>query len=271
MKASLAEKDESIRRLEVDISKFEAVKSHIEEQQQTDRNTINELQQQVAQLQTERDRLTESLEDDRAEARALAEKLDAAEQVSSELLDESAAQKERISTLETELELRNEIIAGFNANAEQLNQLSRSMDAEASQHTETKLDFSDRDLERVRDGKPAMDDSGLYGCVAESQRHALVALSDASRTVYAISKPVTTIGRSASSDIRINDDVISRLHAVLQTDDEGLTIEDHGSKNGVLVNQSKITQATLKHGDIVSLGKHYLRYVDLERQRRLTH
>mgnify|MGYP001814621193 FL=1 len=163
-----------------------------------------------------------------------------------------------------------EIIAGFNENAEQLDQLSRSMNAEANEHTETKLDFSDRDLERVRHGKHAMDDSGLYDGVAASERHALVALSDASRTVYAISKPVTTIGRSASSDIRIDDDVISRLHAVLQTDDEGLTIEDHGSKNGVLVNQSKITQATLKHGDIVSLGKHYLRYIDLE-QRRLTH
>ena len=270
LRASLAEKDESIRRLEVDISKFEAVKSHIEEQQQTDRNTIKELQQEVAQLQAERNQLTESLDDDRAKTRELVEKLDAAEQVSAELLSESAAQKERISALEAELELRTEIIAGFNANAEQLNQLSRSMNAEANEHAETKLDFSDRDMERVRHGKQPIDDSGLYDCIAESERHAFVALSDPNRTVYPISKPVTTIGRSASSDIRINDDVISRLHAVLQTDDQGLTIEDHGSKNGVLVNQSKVKQATLKHGDIVSLGKHYLRYVDLE-QRGLTH
>lgn len=270
LKASLAEKDESIHSLEADIGKFEAVKTHIEEQQQTDRKTINELQQELAQLQTERDQLTESLDDDRAKTRVLVEKFDAAEQASSALLDESTAQKERISTLETELELRTEIIAGFNANAEQLNQLSRSMNAEADEHTETKLDFSDRDLERVRGGKLAIDDSGLYDCAAESERHAMVDLSDASRAVYAISKPVTTIGRSESSDIRINDAVISRLHALLQLDDEGLTIEDHGSKNGVLVNQSRIEQAILKHGDIVSFGTHYLRYVDLE-QRGHTH
>lgn len=268
--ASLAEKDESIRRLEVDIDKVEAVKTHIEEQQQTDRNTINELQHQLAQLQSERDQLTESLDDDRAETRGLVEKLDAAEQVSSALHDESTAQKERISTLEAELELRMEIIADFNANAEQLNQLSQSMNAEANEHTETKLDLSDRDLEFVRQGKYAIDDSGLYDCAAESQRHSLVDLSDASRTVYAISKPVTTIGRLESSDIRINDAVISRLHALLQMDDEGLTIEDHGSKNGVLVNKGRIEQTTLKHGDIVSLGEHLLRYVDME-QRRLTH
>ena len=270
LRASLGEKDESIRRLEVDISKFEAVKAHIEEQQQADREAINELQQEVAQLQTERNQLTESLEDDRAETRVLVEKLDASEQASSVLLEESAAQKEQISTLETELKLRTEIIAGFNANAEQLDQLSRSMNAEADAHTETKLDFSDSDLEHVRLEKHSVDDSGLYDCVTESQRHTLVATSDASRTVYAISKPVTTIGRSDTSDIRIEDNVISRLHAVLQMDDQGLTIEDHGSKNGVLVNESKIEQATLKHGDIVSLGKHYLRYVDLE-QRGLAH
>ena len=214
LKASLVEKDESIRRLEVEISKFEAVKAHIEEQQRTDRDTINELQQEVARLQKE-------------------------------------------------LELRSEIIADFNANAEKLNQLSQSMDA-ADEHTETKFDFSDGDLEHVRHGKHAMDDGDLYNYAAAPHRHAMVALSDASRAVHGISKPVTTIGRSESSDIRINDSVISRLHAILQMDDEGLTIEDHGSKNGVLVNQSRIEQATLKHGDIVSLGKHYLRYVDLE-------
>ena len=267
--ASLAKKDDSIRGLEVDLGKFEAVKTHIEERHQTDRTTINELQQELAQLQAQRDQLTESLDDDRAQTRVLGEKLDAAEQASSALLDESTAQKERISALETELELRMEIIASFDANAEQLNQLNRSMNAESNEHTETKLDISDRDLERVRHGKHAMDDDGLYDSTAESQCHAMVALSDTSRTVYAISKPVTTIGRSKSSDIWIKDAVISRRHAHLQMDDEGLTIEDHGSKNGVLVNQGKVERAILKHGDIVSLGNHDLRYV--VEQRRNTH
>ena len=260
--SSIAEKDESIRCLEDEIGKFEAVKTHIEEEQKADRKTINELQQDVAQLQAERQQLTESLDDNQARTRELAEKLDAAEQVSSELLDENKAQKERISTLEKELELRMEIIAGYNENAAQLNQLSRSMDAEADEHVETKLDFSDQDLEYVRHGKHAL--------AAEAKRHAMVALSDASRTVYPISKPITTIGRSDSSDIRIEDTVISRLHALLQVDDDGVTIEDHGSKNGVLVNQNRIERATLKHGDVVSLGKYYLRYVDMEQQG-LTH
>ncbi len=270
LKAELSEKDESIRRLEDDVSKFEAVKAHIEEEQQTDRKTINELQQELAQLQTERDQLTESLDNDRAEMRALADKLDAAERVSSELLVESTAQKERISALETELELRMQIIAGFNENAEKLDQLSRSMNADGDEHTDTKHDFSDSDLKHVRQGEHATDDSGLYDYAAQTQRHAMVDLSDESRTVHAISKPITTIGRSDASDICIKDDVISRLHAILQMDDDGLTIEDHGSKNGVLVNQSQVEQTTLEHGDVVTIGNHYLRYVDLE-QRKLKH
>jgi len=268
--ALLAEKDESIRVFELEIGKFEAVKSHIEDQQRADRETINELQQELAQLQKERDQLTECLDDDQTKMRVLTEKLDAAEQVSRELLDESAAQKERISTLEAELEVRMEIIAGFNENAEQLSQLSQSMNVEDSEHIETKLDISDRDLEHVHHGEHALHDSGLYDLVNTPQRHAMIALSDDSQTVYEISKPVTTIGRAESNDIRIKDEVISRMHALLQIDNEGLLLEDHGSKNGVLVNQIKIDRAILKHGDIVTLGKHYLRYVDLGQQE-LTH
>lgn len=300
LKTSLAEKDESIRCLEVDFGKFEAVRTHIEEQQQADRKTINELQQELAQLQMQRDQLTASLDDDRAKTCSLSEKLEAAERASSELLEEREAQKERISILEAELEMRMEIIAGFDANAERLNQLSRNLHAmdnlsmneegyaqdlleavakfnseDASEHTETKLDISDRDLERVRHGKHAIDDGipadlGLHDCAGKKQRHAMVALSGAGRIVYAISKPVTTIGRSEASDIRIRDAVISRIHARLRMDDEGLIIEDPGSKNGLAVNHKIIERAVLMHGDIVSLGMHDFRYLDLE-QRGNTH
>lgn len=307
LKTSLAEKDESIQRLEADFAKVDAVRTHIEEQQQADRETINELQQALTQLQIQRDELTGSLDEARATMRSLGEQLDAGEQASSELRKENEAQKERISALEAELESRAEIIAGFDANAERLNQLSRNLNAldnvplddervptatderytqdlleadaiffdgdNADEHIETKLDFSDRDLERIQRVQRADDDSlladlALAADAGQERRHVLVAFTDVNRPVYAISKPVTTIGRSVSSDIRIRDAVISRVHARLRMDHDGLIVEDAGSKNGLAVNREKVDRAVLRHGDVISLGLHEFRYVDVKQPTR---
>ncbi len=82
---------------------------------------------------------------------------------------------------------------------------------------------------------------------------------------YSLSKPIMTIGRAKTSDIRIRDVVVSRTHARLKEEDEGMVIEDAGSKNGVMVNSRVVDRALLTNGDIVSLGNnHEFRYVEME-------
>jgi len=48
-------------------------------------------------------------------------------------------------------------------------------------------------------------------------------------------KPVITIGRGSSSDIRMNDISVSRQHACLRLTSQGVFIEDNTSKFGTLV------------------------------------
>ncbi|MEZ5923128.1 MAG: FHA domain-containing protein [Hyphomicrobiaceae bacterium] len=71
------------------------------------------------------------------------------------------------------------------------------------------------------------------------------------------------IGRHEENDVRLADKTVHRHHAVLQvTGEQGYTITDlSGAEgNGVLVNSERVTQARLRHGDIIELGAVKLRF-----------
>lgn len=72
------------------------------------------------------------------------------------------------------------------------------------------------------------------------------------------------IGRSedVEKDGKVNDiilpydDKISRVHAMIENKEDGLTIKDLGSTHGIKINQIKITgEKLLVLGDIVIIGK----------------
>jgi pSer/pThr/pTyr-binding forkhead associated (FHA) protein len=67
------------------------------------------------------------------------------------------------------------------------------------------------------------------------------------------------IGRDEDSEVRLDDDSVSRRHAVLEVDANGVRIEDAGSRNGVKVNGTRIREATaLTLGDRIEIGSQRL-------------
>jgi pSer/pThr/pTyr-binding forkhead associated (FHA) protein/MinD-like ATPase involved in chromosome partitioning or flagellar assembly len=65
-----------------------------------------------------------------------------------------------------------------------------------------------------------------------------------------------TIGRVDGNDIVIHDSAMSRQHARIEVTEDGLTIVDLGSLNGVLLNGERIEQArALYEGDVVQIGR----------------
>ena len=63
------------------------------------------------------------------------------------------------------------------------------------------------------------------------------------------------IGRYPSNDVVINDNTVSKFHAVLYVDGNTIIINDLNSKNGIYVNGSRVYgSATLNDLDIVRLG-----------------
>jgi pSer/pThr/pTyr-binding forkhead associated (FHA) protein len=63
------------------------------------------------------------------------------------------------------------------------------------------------------------------------------------------------VGRSTDCQLSLDDPLVSRRHAVLRVRRDGVSVEDLGSRNGVLVNGVKITGAReLAGGDKVGIG-----------------
>lgn len=65
-----------------------------------------------------------------------------------------------------------------------------------------------------------------------------------------------TIGTDPKNDLRLDDDAVSALHAVLQSFPTGWTIRDLGSRNGTMVNGERIgSEVVLRDGDEVRIGR----------------
>lgn len=69
-----------------------------------------------------------------------------------------------------------------------------------------------------------------------------------------------TIGRTDQNDIQLKANYVSRRHAVIVTDREATRLIDWGSKNGVFVNGTRVTEHFLNTGDIVTIGTADFRY-----------
>jgi chromosome segregation ATPase len=72
--------------------------------------------------------------------------------------------------------------------------------------------------------------------------------------------PRTTIGRTPDNDLQLCESYISRVHAVIKLGADSAIIEDAGSRNGVFVNQRRISRELLHDGDEVVLGKARFRF-----------
>src|SRR4051812_21749001 len=72
---------------------------------------------------------------------------------------------------------------------------------------------------------------------------------------YTFTEGEVTIGRSPDCQIVLKDFAISRTHAKLIADEDGVRIQDLKSKNGTQVNGVPVVEAPLKDGDRILLGK----------------
>src|ERR1700740_3810770 len=65
-----------------------------------------------------------------------------------------------------------------------------------------------------------------------------------------------TIGRGPDNSIPIDNLAVSNRHAEIRSEQGGLVVEDLNSLNGTFVNNQRVKRSALKHGDVVSIGKH---------------
>jgi pSer/pThr/pTyr-binding forkhead associated (FHA) protein len=71
------------------------------------------------------------------------------------------------------------------------------------------------------------------------------------------------VGRDPACDVsEQNDPLMSRRHAAFSADARQAIVRDLGSRNGILVNGTKVTEAQLRHGDVVQIGHLQVKFVD---------
>lgn len=112
-------------------------------------------------------------------------------------------------------------------------------------------------------------------------RPALVFLSgDLIAVPIPLEREVVILGREIGADVRVNDQKVSRRHAMIvrsvnpSTLEVEYTLKDFGSRNGTLLNGQRIREEILQNGDKISIGEQILRFdlldeIDREYQRHI--
>jgi adenylate cyclase len=78
--------------------------------------------------------------------------------------------------------------------------------------------------------------------------------------VFKIARPTTTVGRSNTCEVVLNDPLISRLHCQILLGMGGITLRDLGSTNGTFLNGVRMTESPLRNQDVISVGGTRLRF-----------
>jgi pSer/pThr/pTyr-binding forkhead associated (FHA) protein len=94
---------------------------------------------------------------------------------------------------------------------------------------------------------------GRYLALQEGTRSLLVSLE----------REVTHVGRGFTADLRLEEQRVSRRHAILVQRGAHVRLLDDRSSNGTFVNGRRIIESELRDGDVILIGPVTLRYVEI--------
>ncbi len=81
----------------------------------------------------------------------------------------------------------------------------------------------------------------------------------------------TRIGRSLAADVRFDDPTVSRRHALIVRQADGVRVLDDRSLNGVFVNGERVEWRTLRDEDEIVVGRYRLHFLDVKAEEIAAH
>ncbi|MEZ5122625.1 MAG: FHA domain-containing protein [Solirubrobacterales bacterium] len=81
--------------------------------------------------------------------------------------------------------------------------------------------------------------------------------------VVPLTREWTRIGRSLAADVRFDDPTVSRRHALLVRQHDGVRVLDDRSLNGVFVNGERVDWRMIRDGDEILVGRYRLSYIEV--------
>jgi predicted nucleic acid-binding Zn-ribbon protein len=109
------------------------------------------------------------------------------------------------------------------------------------------------DAELVAEARTQIDEPGDY----------LLYEQDGETTLVALTREWTRVGRSLAADVRFDDPTVSRRHALLVRQADGVRVLDDRSLNGVFVNGERIEWRMLEDDDEIVVGRYRLRFLSV--------
>ena len=91
-------------------------------------------------------------------------------------------------------------------------------------------------------------------------RYLAVASGGGESRLLPLGPGATHIGRSWATDVRLEDQAVSRRHAIVFVTADSVRILDDRSANGTRVNGRCVTGAELADGDVIQVGRVVLIY-----------
>ena len=111
-----------------------------------------------------------------------------------------------------------------------------------------------RDWHAVLSGaREQIDKPGEYLCYEEGGEVRTVTLA----------REWTRIGRSLAADVRFDDPTVSRRHALIVRQPDGVRVLDDRSLNGVFVNGTRVEGRVLRDGDEIVVGRYHLGFLSV--------
>jgi chromosome segregation ATPase len=291
LNSELAARDETIVKLKATVTADEAARAKHELNLQQVELARADLAEQIAALESERDRLNGELAvRDRAAAEAVAARQsdaqrsqDLATQIE-HLRSEAQTQEEEMEVLvahlrearrpmdsvEADVKRLSDELAAKTLTLEQLNEENRALRAalERTRGALEEREFLIRRLERSesnnanvlgriqtsieRLGAPPSGVAGNTGVPVECTAE-LVRVDGQHKTTHTLLRR-TRIGRAPGCEIQVESSSVSRHHALLHMSSRDVIIEDLNSTNGVLVNGRKVSRQPLNDGDLLTIG-----------------
>jgi len=87
------------------------------------------------------------------------------------------------------------------------------------------------------------------------------------RKLLALEQRITHIGRGFSCEVVLEDQSVSRRHAIITRKRDTVRILDDRSSNGTYVNGRQVSEAELSDGDVIVLGRVILAYLEVPEPR----
>ena len=106
---------------------------------------------------------------------------------------------------------------------------------------------------RLASARRGIEHPGEYLCFEEGELLRTIPLT----------REWTRVGRSLAADLRFDDPTVSRRHALIVRQADGVRLLDDRSLNGVFVNGERVEWSTLASGDEIVVGRHHLHFIEI--------